>query len=131
MKELDLGEYYPCLDVKDLKKSIDFYTKLGFKITEDHTKDNWAVVRHNNMVLCLFQGHIDNNVINFRGGDIEEIYEKATKRGLEFSKPAQIEHDDSWSAEIIDPDGNIIYFNTFDEEREKYVKTGHLIDPEY
>lgn len=126
---LDLGSYYPCLNVKNLNESIDFYKKLDFKVTEDHTDENWVVLRHNNMVLCLFQGHIDTNLINFRGGDIETIYREASSRGLEFKKQAHIEHDGSWSAEILDPDGNVIYFNTYPDEREEYKKKGRLIDP--
>ena len=124
----DLGEYFPCLNVKDLEKSIDFYQKLGFKITDDQRPDNWAVLQHNNMVLCLYQGHIKENLINFRGGDIEEIVKIASAEGLEFEKPAAVEEDGSWSAEIRDPDGNSIYFNTFPDEREQYVQTGKLID---
>jgi len=47
------------------------------------------------MVLCLFQRHIENNLINFRGEDIESIYRKGVDAGLEFTKLAHIEHDDS------------------------------------
>jgi len=125
---MDLGEYYTCLNVKDLTRSIEFYLKLDFRIIEDHRSENWAVLQHNNMALCLYQSHIDENLINFRGGDVEAIHKEATARGLEFIKPARIESDGSWSAEIRDPDGNIIYFNTFSEEREQYVRTGKLID---
>lgn len=128
MKGLDLGEYHHCLNVENLAQSMDFYLKLNFQVIRDHRVDNWAVLRHNNMVLCLFQGHIDNNLINFRGGDIESIHRDGVEAGLFFTKPAHVEHDGSWSAEIKDPDGNIIYFNTFPDEREKYVKDGSLID---
>ena len=125
---MDLGEHFPCLNVKDIHQSIAFYEKLDFKVIDDHRSENWAILQHNNMVLCLFQGHIERNLINFRGGDIEEIYREATERGIEFSKPAQAEPDGSWSAEIIDPDGNVIYFNTYESERKEYVETGKLID---
>ena len=126
-KELDLGSYFPCLNVKNIHDSMDYYMKLGFKIREDHQADNWAVLQHNNMVLCLFQGHIDVNLINFRGGDIEAIVSMATERGVKFTKSAHIENDGSWSAETVDPDGNVIYFNTFSEERERYINHGTLI----
>ena len=125
--ELDLGSYFPCLNVKKLQDSIDFYVKLGFKIREDHREENWAVLQHNNMVLCLFEGHIERNLINFRGGDIKAIEKIASEHGIRFTKPAHVEHDGSWSAETIDPDGNIIYFNTSSDEREKYKKHGTLI----
>ncbi len=125
---MDLGEFYPCLNVKNLAASIDFYRKLGFEMTSDHSDENWAVMQHNNMALCLFEGHIDENLINFRGGDIAEIVSAAKANGLEFSTPATKESDGSWSAEIRDLDGNSIYFNTFPDEREQYVRTGKLID---
>jgi hypothetical protein len=98
---MDLGEYYPCLNVKNLTRSIEFYLKLDFRIIEDHRSENWAVLQHNNMALCLYQGHIDENLINFRGGDVEAIHKEATARGLEFIKPARIESDGSWSAEVF------------------------------
>jgi len=125
--KLDLGSYFPCLNVENLDDSMDYYMKFGFKIREDHREDKWAVLQQNNMVLCLYQGHIDVNLINFRGGDIEAIVSLASERGVKFTKPAHIEHDGSWSAETVDPDGNVIYFNTYSEERERYLKNGTLI----
>ena len=125
---MDLGENYPCLNVQDLARSIEFYLKLDFAIIDDHRSENWCVVQHNNMALCLFQGHIDENLINFRGGDIAAIYKEATERGLEFEKPALAHPDGSWNATIRDPDGNCIFFNTFPDERDEYVAKGKLID---
>ena len=125
--ELDLGSYFPCLNVKNIHDSIDYYLKLGFKIREDHRKENWAVLQHNNMVLCLYQGHIETDLINFRGGDIKTIVRIASENGVKFTKQAYIEHDGSMSAETVDPDGNMIYFNTYPEERERYINKGTLI----
>ena len=125
---MDLGEHYPCLNVQDLARSIEFYQKLDFTIIGDHRSDNWAVLQHNNMALCLYQGHIDENLINFRGGDVQAIHNEASARGLAFIKPPRLEPDGSWSAEIRDPDGNSIYFNTFPDEREQYLRTSKLID---
>lgn len=127
-KPLDLGEYYPCLNVQDLEASISFYQKLGFRLTSDQRADKWAVMQHNNMVLCLYQGHIERNMINFRGGEISEIAKQLEGNGLQLSKPAHEEGDGSWSAEVVDPDGNVIYFNTYPEERQEYLEKGKLID---
>jgi catechol 2,3-dioxygenase-like lactoylglutathione lyase family enzyme len=125
---MDLGEKFPRLNVQGLDRSIEFYETLDFRIVEDHRPENWAVLRHNNMVLCLYQGHIDRNMINFRGGDIDAIYKEATARGMTFEKPALLHPDGAWSATIQDPDGNCIFFNTFPHERDEYVRTGKLID---
>ena len=77
---MDLGEFTLCLNVSDLAASIIFYQKLGFEIITDEQRDNWAVLRHNNLVLSLYQGHIERNLLNFRGGDIGQIEEKTIKK---------------------------------------------------
>lgn len=125
---MDLGEFHLCLNVADLERSIDFYRKLGFEMVDDHRGDHWAVMRHGNLILGLFEGHIDRNLLNFRGGDVEAIAREATDRGLDLSKPARREPDGSWSAELVDPDGNVVYLNTFPSEQEMYLREGRLID---
>lgn len=125
---MDLGEYNLCLKVADLEKSMQFYQKLGFQIIEDQRNENWVVLQNNNMILSLYQGHIQQNLINFRGGDIPTIVEKASKNGIEFQQAATKQPDGSWSAEVQDPDGNVIFFDTYPEEREQYVKTGKLYE---
>lgn len=125
---MDLGENFPCLNVRDLAASIAFYQKLDFTMLEDHSDQNWAVLQHNNMVLCLYQGHIERNLINFRGGDVESIARELEARGVGLSMPAELQADGSWSAEVRDPDGNPIFFNTFSDERERYLREGTLID---
>ena len=126
---MDLGEQHYCINAKDLKKSIEFYSKLDFEMVSDHSDQNWAVMRHNNMILAIFQGHIERNLFNFRGCDIDSVAKQCKERGLELRKEANQESDGSWSAEIVDPDGNHIYFNTYPDEREKWLKDGRLIDP--
>ena len=44
---MDLGEHYPCLNVQKLRRSIEFYEKLDFKLVEDHRSENWAVLQDN------------------------------------------------------------------------------------
>jgi predicted lactoylglutathione lyase len=126
---MELGDFYPYLDVKNLERSIEFYARLDFRMVEDHRAERWAVMRHGNMVLCLFEGHIERNLMNFRGGDVEAIVREGRARGLEFAKPAAVEEHGSWSAEILDPDGNCLYFDTTAEELERYVRDGRLNEP--
>ncbi len=78
-------------------------------------------------MICLFEG-IEENLLNFRGGDVEAIVREATSHGLEFAEPAKCHPDGSWNSKIYDPDGNAVFFNTFPAERERYVKSGTLID---
>ncbi|MCB8959510.1 MAG: VOC family protein [Ardenticatenales bacterium] len=62
---MDLGEFLPCLNVRDLEASIQFYETIGFRLIEDGRAENWAVLQHNNMAVALYQGHIRENLINF------------------------------------------------------------------
>jgi predicted lactoylglutathione lyase len=124
---MDLGEHYPCLDVRDLEESIAFYQKLGFELVIDRRDQNWAVIQNGRTAFALYQGHIVRNLLNFGGGDVEAIQKEAEARGLKFVAPAVLESEGSWSAEIVDPDANHIFFNTFPEEREEYARTGRLI----
>jgi hypothetical protein len=70
----------------------------------------------------LYAGHIDSNLLNFRGGDVFAIAAELKKRGLEFSQDAYREADGSMGAIMKDPDGNVIYFNTFPEEQVEFVE---------
>jgi catechol 2,3-dioxygenase-like lactoylglutathione lyase family enzyme len=124
--KMDLGQCYLCLNVANLEASVDFYRRLGFEIIEDHSVENWVHLQHNNLILSLYQEHIENNLINFRGGDIEFIVHEAEKNELRFGQKPTKHQDGSWSAEIKDPDGNIIFFNTFPKEREKYLREGKI-----
>jgi len=123
----DLGEYHQCLKVADLETSIAFYQKMGLELVEDQRHEKWAVLRHNNLILALYEGHIQRNLLNFRGGDIAQIAEELADDGVPLHKPAREEADGSWSAEVVDPDGNVIYFNTDPAERTTYLKTGRLL----
>ena len=111
-KQLTLGRFEFCLDVADIKKSLGFYKKLGFKERQGNIEQGWMVIEHSNCILGLYQGHIDTNLLNFRGADVFAIAEALKSRGLTFKKGAHIEPDKSAAAEILDPDGNVIYFNT-------------------
>ena len=83
--------------------------------------DGWAIIENGNCRLGLFEGHIDSNLLNFRGADVFALAEELKKRGLQFSQDAYREPDGSMSAEARDPDGNVVYFNTFPEEQVEFV----------
>jgi hypothetical protein len=124
---MDLGGFYPCLNVRRLDASLAFDHALGYYAVEDHSEQGWAMVRHRNGALCLLQGHIDRSMTSFRGGDVPSIAAHAAAHGLALSRPAHVEADGSWAAEIHDPDGNCLYCNTSPAERERYFKEGRLI----
>ncbi|MBD3287027.1 VOC family protein [candidate division WOR-3 bacterium] len=115
-KEIQLGRFEYCLNVKDVHRSLDFYKKLGFEQVGGNIDENWVIIEHGNCILGLYQGHIKVNLLNFRGGDVYAIAEHLKSKDLELVKDAFTEEDGSAAAEIRDPDGNCIYFNTFPGE---------------
>ncbi len=115
----DLGWFELCLNVKNLEASLDFYKRLGFKAVAEFNEEGFAVLTNGDARIALYQGHIERNILNFRGAPVFELAKELERRGFELSKPARTESDGSDSAEIIDPDGNVIYFNTFPGEKKQ------------
>jgi len=113
----DLGTCTVCFNVRDVRRSSEFYAKLGFRVTAGDLAENWLVMEHGNLRLGLFQGHIESNLLNFRGGDVFAIARQLEAQGLKLRTPAQVEPDSSAGATIADPDGNLIYFNTAPDEQ--------------
>ncbi len=127
---MDLGEHHLCLDVKSYDASRAFYEMIGFVMVTDHGDEGWGVLRKGSFILSLFEGHIERNLLNFRGGDVEAIGAELAERGIPFVKEPHIESDGSWAAEVHDPDGNVLYFNTYPSEREQYVTEGTTLPQE-
>lgn len=111
-----LGRFEYCLNVKDLDASREFYGKLGFEPIGGDADEGWAILSDGKAVIGLYAGHIGENLMNFRRGDVFAIAAALKERGLELEKDAHVEPDGSAGATIRDPDGNLIYFNTHPDE---------------
>ena len=116
-KHSPLGSLVLCLNVADLAASCGFYGKLGFRQSGGSLAEGWAILGDGENELHLFQGHIEANTLNFRGGNVPEIAAGLKAQGLAMDSDAERESDGSDGAWIRDPDGNAIYFNTAPEER--------------
>lgn len=115
------GWFVLCLNVADVQRSLGFYEKLGFTVIGGNQVIGWAALAHPSCELHLFQGHIDRNLLNFRGGDVLAIAAHLQQQGLEPVGGVQHEPDGSTGATFIDPDGVPVYLNTFPEEAERYA----------
>lgn len=113
---IPLGRFELCLTVRDLADSIAFYETLGFKQAGGVVDQGWAILEHPSVMIGLFQGMIETNVLNFRGEDVFDTARRLKGRGLRFRKDAHVESDGSVGAVLEDPDGNVIYFNTAEGE---------------
>ena len=79
-------------------------------------KEGWLTLQLKEFKLALYQGHIKETMLNFRGGDVFAIAEYLKAEGLEMEMDAKVESDSSAGATMRDPDGNMIYFNTHPDE---------------
>jgi catechol 2,3-dioxygenase-like lactoylglutathione lyase family enzyme len=113
----DLGRLEVCLNVKKLERTLKFYNNLGFRKVAGKPEDGWAILERDGFRIDLFEGHIKENVLNFRGGDVPRIVGAVRGRGM---KPFDVKHlggDGSGRAMLRDPDGNLLFFDTTPRER--------------
>ncbi len=116
----DVGWLEVCLAVKDVEKSVEFYQKLGFEQLAGDPDEKWAVIENDSGArLGLYQEVLADNMMNFRGGDIQKIADTLRERGITLKSDVESEPDGSLGCTVEDPDGNLIYFNTHPDELEE------------
>ena len=113
---MDLGRFELCLKVANIVASRDFYEKLGFVVSGGNQAEGWLQMANPSVRIALYQGHVPANLLNFRGQDVFALAQDLAAKGVKFDKAAEIEEDGSAGAWLRDPDGNLIYLNTFPGE---------------
>jgi predicted lactoylglutathione lyase len=118
--DLRLGIFSISLNVKDLKKSKEFYEKLGFSDMGGDMKYNYLIMKNENTVIGLFQGMFEDNILTFNPGwdanaqnleefqDIREIQKHLKNEGLKLDMEASDTTTGPASIMLKDPDGNLI-----------------------
>jgi len=123
-----LGDFTYCLNTRDIRRTVEFYRRLGWHLTGDHLQENWGVmtrekqpefgkVLRDGTYLSLFTGHIPANMLNWRGGDVYGIAEVLRGRGIQFDREPFTGDDGGDALPLQDPDGHLLYFNTYPGER--------------
>lgn len=119
-KTMDLGAFSVSLKVKDIKKSVEFYEKLGFTYKGGNIDQNWIVLKNGTTVIGLFQGFIDGNTLTFNPGwdqkaenlpeftDVREIQKKLKEKGIKLDREADEKTQGPEFIVLKDPDGNPI-----------------------
>ncbi|MGE0144256.1 MAG: VOC family protein [Planctomycetota bacterium] len=117
---MQLGSFSISLAVKDLGASRAFYEKLGFDVTNGDPAQNWIVLRNGSIVIGLFQGLFEKNMLTFNPGwnqraqpitpftDVRELQRRLTAAGVEFTARADESSTGPAYFMLIDPDGNPI-----------------------
>ena len=117
---MELGAFSISLKVKDIKKSVEFYEKLGFTYKAGNIDQNWIVLKNGSSVIGLFQGFIEENTLTFNPGwdqsasevnpftDVREIQKKLKEKGVKVDREANETTKGPEYIVLTDPDGNSI-----------------------
>jgi catechol 2,3-dioxygenase-like lactoylglutathione lyase family enzyme len=117
---MQLGVFSISLNVKDIKASREFYSKLGFKEFGGDIAQNWLIMKNGEQVIGLFQGMIEKNTLTFNPGwdsnaqlvpgftDVRQLQRQLEENGIQLA--ARADESTTGPAYIItvDPDGNPI-----------------------
>ena len=114
-----LGSFSVSLAVKDLSASRAFYEALGFSAMHDSSDQNWLILTNGKVVIGLFQGMFENNILTFNPGwgemaqplseftDVRAIEADLKAKGLEITTGVSSENGPGHVI-LSDPDGNVI-----------------------
>lgn len=117
---MELGAFSVSLAVKDIEVSRLFYEKLGFIKFHGDQSQNWLIMKNGNLVIGLFQGMIEKNILTFNPGwdnnaqpvkqytDVRELQRQLKALGVEMISEADETTTGPARLMIHDPDGNTI-----------------------
>ncbi|MDT9583585.1 VOC family protein [Stenotrophomonas indicatrix] len=117
---MQLGAFSVSLAVKDLATSRTFYEALGFSVTGGDAAQNWLVLRNNGIVVGLFQGMFEGNLLTFNPGwdqhkqelasfqDVREVQAELDAKGIALTARADPDGEGPAYLQLTDPDGNVI-----------------------
>lgn len=117
---MQLGAFSVSLAVKDLATSRAFYEALGFSVTGGDAAQNWLVLRNNGIVVGLFQGMFEGNLLTFNPGwdqhkqelasfqDVREVQAELDAKGIALTARADPDGAGPAHLQLADPDGNVI-----------------------
>ncbi len=120
---MQLGNFSVSLAVKDIHASLAFYEKLGFTPFAGDVAQNWIILKNGDVVVGLFQGMFDKNILTFNPGwdanaqtlpaytDVRELQKQLKAKGVALATEADETTTGPASFTLVDPDGNPILFD--------------------
>lgn len=120
---MELGNFSVSLAVKDIKVSLGFYEKLGFKQVGGRLEQNWVVLQNGSTKIGLFQGMFPKNMLTFNPGwgpdraalerfqDVRELQRALKAQGITMTVSADETTEGPAHFVITDPDGNPLLFD--------------------
>ena len=120
MQQMQLGAFACSLAVKDIDASRQFYEKFGFAATMGDASQGWLILKNEHIVIGLFQGMFEKNVLTFNPGwdqnaqpldqftDVRELQRRLKVQGVVLATEADESTSGPASFMAMDPDGNPI-----------------------
>ena len=120
---MQLGNFSVSLAVKDIQASREFYEKLGFTVLGGNQSENWLILRNRDVIIGLFQGMFERNMLTFNPGwdnnaqpldtftDVRELQRQLKAKGVKFATEADENTTGPASFVVVDPDGNPVLFD--------------------
>lgn len=120
---IELGQFSVSLAVKDIKVSLAFYEKLGFKQVGGKLEQNWVVLQNGSARIGLFQGMFPKNMLTFNPGwgpdrtplarfqDVRDLQRGLKAQGITMAVSADETTQGPAHFVITDPDGNPLLFD--------------------
>lgn len=117
---MKLGAFSISLAVKDIAASKAFYEKLGFSDFGGVADQHWLIMKNDHIVIGLFQGMFDKNLLTFNPGwdqdakpiasfdDVREIQKQLKAAGVMLGAEADENTKGPAHITLEDPDGNQI-----------------------
>ncbi|MEJ7839285.1 MAG: VOC family protein [Thermomicrobiales bacterium] len=117
---MKLGAFSISLSVTDIAASRAFYETLGFTQFGGDQSQNWLIMRNEDILIGLFQGMFEGNMLTFNPGwssdakeleswdDIRQIQQHLIAGGLTLTSRADEATTGPVSLTLTDPDGNQI-----------------------
>lgn len=109
---MHLGEFELSLNVANLKRSLEFYQRLGFTRRGGNEQQGWVLLEGSGLRLGLYQGHLASNLFSFFHPDVNRLAVELSERGAQFASGPELEADGTLGATLRDPDGNVLYLNS-------------------
>jgi catechol 2,3-dioxygenase-like lactoylglutathione lyase family enzyme len=136
---MGLGWMMPCFDVADLARSVAFYEQLGFRRVGGDPAHGWAIMASGPMELGLYCGHFQGWMLNFRGADVPALTQQFKELGLNVTDEScytagmwpnhsgvfdgqPLPYAESGDCTVLDPEGRVLYFDTYPIERIRYKR---------
>ncbi len=117
-RPMELGQFSVSLSVKDIRASLAFYEKLGFRPVGGKLEQNWIVLQNGTTKIGLFQGMFPRNMLTFNPGwgperqtlerfqDVRELQRTLKAAGITITVEADEKTQGPAHFVITDPDGN-------------------------